>query len=272
MVFVNELSPYIFRFPNSDFGIRWYGLAYVIGFVIAYITVKNAIARNHIPGMQAKDLDPFIYGAMAGVVLGGRLGYCLQHLDKWAADPLFFFRFNQGGMAFFGGLAGVVIAVLVFCRIKKIKFGDLGDVVTVPAALSLGIGRIANFINGELWGIPTNGNWGVVYPHVDRQPRHPSELYEMASHFALAALLLVAWKTPAFRDRRGNISALFVAGYGFFRFITEYFRTADTYFGPLTNGQVASLIIFVIGSVATVLVWKNPSALRTQPEPEHVKS
>lgn len=257
MIFVNDFSPFLFKFPGTEFGVRWYGLAYVLGFVIAYVTLKKAVARGKVEGMDGKNLEVLLYVIMAGVVVGGRLGWCVQNLGLWLKDPLLFFRFQNGGMAFFGGLAGVVLGLLWFCKAKKVSFGDLADTVTVPAALSLGIGRIANFINAELWGIPTGGDWGVIYPNVDQQPRHPSELYEMASHFLLALVLVLAARVPAVQERRGILACLFVIGYGFFRFFTEIFRTADTYVGPLTNGQVASLVILVIGLVLVGIVWKR---------------
>ncbi len=258
MVFVNELSPFLFRTElfGQEVGIRWYGLAYVIGFVMGYLAMRNGIRRGKLTGMEEKDLDFLITLIIGGVVLGGRLGYCLQHLDTWMKDPMFFFRFNQGGMAFFGGLAGVILALVIFSRKKPVKFADLGDVATLPAALGLGIGRIANFINGELWGVPTNASWGVIYPNSgDRQLRHPSELYEMLSHFALAGVLVWAGRTK-WGQNRGALAAVFVLVYGLLRVITEHFRHATTYVGPLTNGQVASLVIAVLGGLALVLVLR----------------
>lgn len=262
MKFVNDFSPFAIRFGNSDFGIRWYGLAYVLGFVLAYWVLKRAVERGKIPNMLPKHVEALLYGIMAGVVLGGRLGYCVQNVHQFQKDPWFFFKFNQGGMAFFGGLAGVVIALFVFCKKTKVRFGYLGDTLAAPAALALGIGRIANFINGELWGIPTNADWGVIYPRAPGPQvlRHPSELYEMATHFLLAGILVWASRYKAFKEHPGLLSCLFVVGYGLLRVITENFRTADTYWGPLTNGQGASLIIAVIGVVAGAIVWKRSSA------------
>lgn len=259
MVFVNELSPFLVRVPGTEIGIRWYGLAYVLGFVLTYFTLRNAVRAGRVPGMGEKQIEPLMYALMAGVIVGGRLGYVVQNLDDLAKDPLFVFKFNQGGMAFFGGLAGVVLAIVWFCRWSGLKFGFLGDVVTVPTAISLGIGRIANFINGELWGIPTGAEWGVVYPRSPgpQVPRHPSELYEMASHFALAGLLVLAYRVPGVRARRGMLSCVFVAGYGFFRFFTEIFRETSDYWGPITNGQGASLIILLIGLICGGLVWRK---------------
>ncbi|MDI9639642.1 prolipoprotein diacylglyceryl transferase [Kamptonema cortianum] len=259
MVFENNLSPVIFK--TELFGVtiepRWYGLAYVIGFILGYIWLFKAIKAGKIPGFDPEKLDALMFGLILGVIIGGRLGYCLQHIDIWREDPLFFFRFNQGGMAFFGGLVGVVLVIVGFCRKYKIKFGRIGDVVTVPAALALGIGRIANFINGELWGVPTFADWGVIYPNSgDRQLRHPSELYEMATHFLLAGMLVV-FKRSRFAQSPGAASAFFVFGYGLLRIITEKFRSSDRFLGPLTNGQVASIVIAIIGLAILLIILRR---------------
>lgn len=251
MVITNDFSPYIFRLSLGGFELapRWYGLAYVLGFVIGYMALKRAVRSGRLSGVQEKDLEVFLYLLIAGVILGGRLGFCLQNLDDWARDPLFFFQFQRGGMAFFGGLVGVVLAVLGFVRWKGGRFDEIGDVLALPAAVSLGFGRIANWINGELWGVPTGGSWGVIYPQSGTMDlRHPSELYEMLSHFVLAGVLV--WVAgQAWGRRAGVVSACFVMVYGLLRIITEHFRSADTYIGPLTNGQTASLVIAVLGAV-----------------------
>ena len=257
MVFVNDFSPFVFQIPGTEFGIRWYGLAYVLGFVYSYFVLKRAIASGQIRGLDEKGLETLLFVIMGGVVIGGRLGWCVQNMGDWVENPMLFFQFQRGGMAFFGGLIGILLGFYLFCRAKGVSYGQLTDAVTLPAAVSLGIGRIANFINAELWGIPTGGDWGVIYPNVDQTPRHPSELYEMTSHFLLALVLVLAGRIPAVRERPGVLACVFVVGYGFFRFFTEIYRTADTYVGPLTNGQVASLVILVVGLVAGGIVWKR---------------
>ncbi len=257
MQFVNNFSPFLFKFPGTEFGLRWYGLAYLFGFFLAYMSLKKAVAEGRIPKMEPKHLEPLLYGIVAGVVGGGRLGYCVQHPKRLIEDPLFLFKFNEGGMAFFGGLVGVIIALTIFCKKSGVKFFDLGDVVALPTALALGFGRIANFINAELWGIPTGSDWGVIYPKVDQQLRHPSELYESASHFLLAGLLYIAYRRFGFNVKRGWSTCLFVVGYGLLRVATEHFRTADRYVGPLTNGQVASLVIAAVGGIVWMLVIRK---------------
>ncbi|NUQ77535.1 MAG: prolipoprotein diacylglyceryl transferase [Polyangiaceae bacterium] len=148
-------------------------------------------------------------------------------------------------MAFFGGLAGVVIALLIFTRHHQVRFWGIADVLTLPAAVGLALGRIANFINAELWGKPTGANWGVIYPKVDELPRHPSELYESISHFLLAVVLYTAAKRLPVGSRR--LSALFLVGYGALRFLTDFYRDEPAVLGPLTSGQLASLTVAAAG-------------------------
>jgi phosphatidylglycerol:prolipoprotein diacylglycerol transferase len=247
MIWTHNLSPYIFQLPNG-FGLRWYGLAYVIGFVFAFFALKRAVEVGGIPGLTQQKLESLLFWIILGVVGGGRLGYVLQYPEKLLADPLLFFRFNEGGMAFFGGLGGVVLALIFFGRKSSISFNELADQLTIPAALSLALGRIANFMNGELWGKPTDGTWGVIFPQADSLPRHPSQIYDMVSHFLLALLLWGISKT-SWGKKPSSLWITFVLGYGAFRFVTEAFRDETRPVGPLVAGQVASLVIIAIGLV-----------------------
>ncbi len=250
MVWTHNLSPFIFKW--GPIALRWYGMAYVFGFVLAYMTLKRAIEAGKLPTMDGKKLESLLYGIILGVIGGGRLGFCVQKMDVWLKDPLFFFRVWEGGMAFFGGLVGVAIALFVVGKKYSLSLWALGDILAIPAAAALGVGRIANFINGELWGTPTHANWGIIYPKMDNVPRHPSELYEMVSHFALALIILAVSKSK-WSKMPGVLASCFVAGYGFFRIFTEAFRSADVYVGPFTNGQVASFVTFVAG--LGLLAW-----------------
>lgn len=236
-----------------DLGPRWYGLAYILGFLLGYRALKQAHGAGKFPTLKDSDVENLILWLIGGVIFGGRLGYCLQNLTEWVRDPMYFFKFSQGGMAFFGGLAGVVLVLIFYSRRKGLRFAVLGDVCTVPAALGLGLGRIANFINGELPGVKTDGTWGVIFPGTDGVPRHPSVLYEMVTHFALAGILIWAGRQDWSGRRPGILGAMFVLFYGLLRVVTEYFREAETYVGPLTNGQVASLVIAGAGAV---VLWR----------------
>ncbi len=255
MVFVNRLNPFLlgpFHVGGMELGIRWYGLAYVFGFFLAYMALKKAMCEGRVKGLDSKGLENLVFGIILGVLVGGRMGFVVQNLGRWREDPLFPFRLQEGGMAFFGGLVGVVAALAIFGRKHKTDFYRLGDVLAPVTALALGIGRIANFINGELWGKPTGGDWGVIYPRMDNVPRYPSELYECATHLLLA---LILWRLGKSRwgSRRGVVSASFVIGYGLFRILTEVFREQPYYVGPFSAGQVASGLTALVGVVMLIL-------------------
>ena len=246
MIVVNDFSPFVFHFKvgGHDVGLRWYGLAYVLGFVFASLAFKRAIRAGLLPGATAGTQDRLMTAIIAGVLVGGRMGYVLQNLGAWAKDPLFPLKVYEGGMAFFGGLLGVILGLLWVARKEKLAFWSLADTATLPAMLGLAFGRIANFVNAELWGRPTGGNWGVVYPKVDRLPRHPSELYESLSHFLAFGVLLLLSRRAA---RPGVLSAWFLVLYGLFRFVSDFYRD-ESLVGPLNTGQYASLVVLALGT------------------------
>jgi phosphatidylglycerol:prolipoprotein diacylglycerol transferase len=259
-IWTHHLSPFLWslKLNGQPVGIRWYGLAYLLGFALGYIVLRRAALRGEIHNLNERVLDRLVMALIAGVVLGGRLGFVVQNIDAWRADPLFPFKVWSGGMAFFGGLLGVILAVVWAVWRYKLRFWQVTDALTFPSALGLGFGRLANFINGELVGAPTNGKWGVVFPKVDALPRHPSQLYEAVSHFALWALLLfLAHRHRAWAyGRAGRLSLIFLSFYGFARFLTDFFRADDTYLGPFSSGQWASLLVAV---AALILVGRTRS-------------
>lgn len=262
MTFVNNISPFVFHvvIKGHELGLRWYGLAYVAGFVFASLAFKKAVRTGFLPEATPRTQERLMTAVIAGVLLGGRLGYVIQNLGSWAKDPLFPLRVWEGGMAFFGGLLGVILGLAWVARKEKISFWSLTDVATLPAMLGLGFGRIANFINAELWGRPTHSSWGVIYPHVDSQLRHPSELYESLSHFLAFAILLwfVSRRAEWVKAQPGRLSAIFLALYGAFRFATDFFRD-EPLVGPLNTGQYASLAVLAVGLVLFVgLSVKRP--------------
>ena len=248
---VDNLSPFLWHteIAGHTLGIRWYGLAYVLGLVGAFLTFRRAALRGDLPGFGPEAQTGLIFAAALGVVGGGRLGYVVQHPAQLFSDPLFMFKAWEGGMTFFGGLAGVILAMLWTAHRYRVSFWRLADVAAFPAAFGLGVGRIANFVNGELWGRPTGGDWGVVFPRVDGAPRHPSQLYESLSHFVLLGILLWCWRRyPTWmRETPGRFASLFMVGYGTFRFLTDFYRDDDTYLGPLSSGQWASLLVAAVG-------------------------
>ena len=251
LVYVHDLSPFVFQAHlfGQAVGVRWYGLAYVFGLWVAFFAFGRAAQRGLLPGLSQEAQSRMIVAVSLGVIGGGRLGYVLQHPARLLSDPLFFFRVWEGGMAFFGGLAGVILALAWTARRFGLSFWSLADVAAFPAAFGLGVGRVANFINAELWGRLTASTWGVVFPRVDGLPRHPSQLYEAASHFLMLAVLLwlLRGRPNAIRERPGAFAALFMALYGALRFLTDFYRADDLYLGPWSSGQWASLLVAAIG-------------------------
>jgi phosphatidylglycerol:prolipoprotein diacylglycerol transferase len=267
-LYIHNLSPFVFQISVSGHpvGVRWYGLAYVVGFILAYFYFRRATLEKKEGGITEEALPDLVVALVFGVMLGGRIGFVAQHIPKFIADPLFLFRIWEGGMAFFGGLAGVVLAFLWVAKRHQLKLTALTDTAAFPAALGLGIGRIANFINAELVGKPTGGDWGVIFPNVDNVPRHPSQLYESVSHFVLFAVLALTLRLkPGWAQARtGRLSWLFLTVYGFLRFLTDFYRDDDTSIGPFSTGQWASLVIAFIG---LFLLWRYrmPSAQTSVP-------
>ncbi|MFW5698055.1 MAG: prolipoprotein diacylglyceryl transferase [Fimbriimonadaceae bacterium] len=275
MVYRHDLSPFILdtELFGFDLQVRWYGLAYLFGFFLAYMLLRWAARNDRIPGLNEANYDGLVLAVSLGVIIGGRLGYVVQvpffypddPLRPFREDPLFPLKLNQGGMAFFGGLVGVIGAGWLYCRAKNIRFFSLMDYLAPVSLVALGLGRIANFINGELWGRPTGADWGVIFPGAlpADVPRHPSTLYEMATHFILAFILwLILRAHPSLpRNRPAVISSLFLIGYGAFRYATEYFRE-EPFLGdlPITAAQVASLVIIALGFLLLHLALRPGAA------------
>lgn len=230
--------------------IRWYGLMYLLGFGLFFLFARSRLGRGPSAGWNAKALDDLLFYGVLGVILGGRLGYVLFYkLGDYLREPLKIFYVWEGGMSFHGGLLGVILAMWLFARSRRLAFLDVADFVAPLAPLGLGAGRIGNFINAELWGRPSDAAWAMVFPQVDALPRHPSQLYE----FALEGLALFAllWWYSARPRARGAVSGLFLAGYGTFRFLVEFTREPDSFLGILalgfSMGQWLSLPMIAIG-------------------------
>lgn len=266
-VFVSHLSPFLFQrhWLGYTLSVRWYGLAYALGFLLTFFYFRRAARRSAVPGFDGEALESLTVAVPVGVILGGRLGFVAQHPHELLHDPLFVLRIWEGGMAFFGGLIGTLLALWWVARSFGGRLLALTDIAVFPAALGLGFGRIANFLNGELLGRPTGGGWGVVFPQVDGVPRHPSQLYESASHFLLfGVLVLVSRRRPGWIGGRcGRLSFLFLVLYGGLRFLTDFYRADDTYWGPLSDGQWTSLLVGLVGLVAySRLSWVARDAVK----------
>jgi phosphatidylglycerol:prolipoprotein diacylglycerol transferase len=240
-----EFDPIIFSI--GPLAIRWYGLMYVVGFVLGWWLARQRCSRPDSP-VTAEQVDDLVFYVMLGVILGGRLGYCLVYgIDNWLADPLYVFKITEGGMSFHGGLVGVIAAMYLFARKIGRRTWTVIDFVAPLVPLGLGFGRIGNFINGELWGKPTDVPWGVEYRG---EVLHPSQLYESALEgFVLFAILW--WYSSKPRPRLA-VSAMFLIFYGVFRFFVEFYRVPDDHldyllFDWVTMGQVLSAPMIVAG-------------------------
>ena len=232
--------------------VRWYGLTYLIAFAVAWWLARRRAAQ---PGStwQVTDVDDFLFFAMLGVILGGRIGYVLfYNLPVYLDQPLHVFYVWQGGMSFHGGFAGVVLAGLLCCRRRGIQPLVLGDLCARVAPVGLFFGRIANFINGELFGRVTDVPWGMVFPRGGPEPRHPSQLYEAALEgVVLFIVISLLARVPAVRTKRGFLTGVFVAGYAMSRMLVELVRQPDAQLGFLslgsTMGQWLSVPMLLIG-------------------------
>jgi phosphatidylglycerol:prolipoprotein diacylglycerol transferase len=238
---------------------RWYGLMYVLAFIATYFIIRSEVRRKQHP-LTTDDVSDLVFFGAMGVVLGGRLGYILfYNLPFYLANPLKLFAIWEGGMSFHGGFLGVVLAFILYLRRKNISFWALVDMAGICAPVGLGLGRIGNFINGELYGRRTDAAWGMIFPGSDGRPRHPSQIYE--------ALLegLVLFVIVRFVSRRTGVEGVTAwtacAGYGLFRFMVEFFREPDTqmgiFFGLFSMGQLLSLPMFLFGSFMVFFLYRQ---------------
>lgn len=250
-------------FSIGPLKIHWYGMMYLIGFAAAWMLGRSRANRHGWSAEQVSDL--IFYGAL-GVVLGGRIGYILFYdLAGYRADPLAVLRVWEGGMAFHGGLLGVIVAMLLFARSQRRSFWAVADFTAPLVPLGLLAGRLGNFINGELWGRVTDVSWAMIFPRDPEQlARHPSQLYQAVMEGLLLFILL--WAYSARPRASGTVAGLFLLGYGVFRFVGEGFRQPDAHLGFvafdwMSMGQLLSLPMIFAGLV--LLVWAQRRALRT---------
>ena len=239
--------------------VRWYGLAYVLGFVCA-AAIIYFVAKRWKLGMSEDNLLTLMVCAIVGVVLGARIGYVLFYGDGYyLAHPLEILAFNQGGMSFHGGLVGLLIGGAVAARMTRIPFLTLADLGSIAAPVGLFFGRCANFVNGELWGAPTDGPLGVVFGGAaGMMPRHPSQLYEAVLEGLVIFCVLFALSRKRPPRPQGTFLGAFLVLYGIFRFLIEFVREPDVQLGYLwggwlTMGQVLSAPLIVAG--IALLIW-----------------
>lgn len=251
------IDPVIVQF--GPVAIRWYALSYIVGLLLGLLYTKAIAKRDrlwsgHSP-LTPAHMDDFFAWAVFGVIIGGRLGYMIFYgTEQLLADPLSLFRIWEGGMSFHGGFLGVTIAMIYFARVKNIPLLSLFDVVAAAAPIGLFFGRIANFINAELWGRVSDVPWAMVFPGAGPLPRHPSQLYEAALEGVFLFLILY-WMIFARGSlkRKGLATGIFVGGYGIFRLFVEFFREPDAqiglFFGVLSMGMLLSIPMIIAGGI-----------------------
>ena len=266
MIAFPNISPDIVKF--SLFGlplqIRWYGLLYVISFVIGFFLYKHNLKYRGVK-LNREQYESAIFHVMVGVILGGRLGYVIfYNLAFYLQHPLAIFTVWEGGMSFHGGALGVIIAGLIYAYRNKLNFYALADAATPIVAIGLGLGRIGNFINAELWGKPTNLPWAMIFPGSDGVPRHPTQLYEMfLEGVVLATISYLLLKTL---KKNGLVFYSFIGLYGVFRFLIEFVREPDdisfyTHFGFIFGFMsIGQFLSFVMICVAAWGIWKINNA------------
>lgn len=236
--------------------LRYYALAYIGGLVIGWRWMRRLVERTPAVATPVQ-VDDYLTWATAGVVLGGRLGYVLFYQPaKYLADPVAIFQVWQGGMSFHGGMLGVAIATLIYCRRHAIPLWGFADRVAVVAPVGLFLGRVANFMNGELWGreAPPDLPWAMRFAQGGDVLRHPSQLYQAGLEgLALLAVMVLLARSDAVRARTGMLTGVFLCGYAVARIIGEFFREPDAYLGYLyagaTMGQLLSLPMLLLGLV-----------------------
>ncbi len=273
---------------GTTFALRYYALAYIVGIALGWWIARSALNRpalwrNEAPPMHSGQLEDFVTWLVLGIILGGRLGFVLFYQPEYyLSNPVEILYIWQGGMSFHGGFMGVAVAALLFCRRNGIPLLPTADMLAVATPFGLMLGRIANFINGELWGRPTDLPWGVIFPGIAAQDcagviglcaRHPSQLYQAGLEGLLLALVLLwlVFRGRALR-RPGMVTGVFLAGYGLARFTVEFFRQADEQFitadNPLghvirlgeagvTMGQILSLPMLLAGLALILLARRR---------------
>ena len=244
-MFIHNIDPVIFNI--GSFQVRYYGLFYAIGFVMAYFIISYLAKRKELP-LTKEDVADFLMYSILGTVLGARIFYIIfYNFPYYLSKPFEIIAVWHGGLSFHGGFIGGILAGFYFCKKKKIHFYELADIVVIPLALGLALGRIGNFMNGELYGRITNVPWAVKFPGADGF-RHPSQIYES---FKNLIIFFTLWAIKYKKLPRGFMFWLFVAMYSALRFIVEFFREPDEQLGFiigfLTMGQILSIVMFSVG-------------------------
>ena len=255
-----QISPIMFSIGSLD--IRWYSMAYLIGIILGWWLINRNVKKYNLK-LTKENIEDFVFYLTLGIVVGGRLGYVLFYGGTaFGMNPLQVFEVWKGGMSFHGGALGVIAATYLFARKINYKFLALTDLVVLYAPIGIFFGRLANFINDELWGRVTDVPWAIKFPHGGYLPRHPSQLYEaFFEGIVMFVVLNSLWRSAWVRAHQGVVSSLFVILYGIFRISMEQFREPDIqmgyFFTYFTMGQILSLPLIVLGVVVLFFVSRK---------------
>ena len=256
-MFINNFDPVAIQIFSIE--IRWYSLAYIIGILLGWILSKRFFISN----VELKEkFDDFLTFVILGIIIGGRLGYVILYNPNYYLDNLIdIFKIWEGGMSFHGGLIGVVLASIYFAKKNNQNFFIYLDVISIVAPIGIFFGRIANFINSELYGTETNLPWAVQFIKIDNLYRHPTQLYEAIFEGLILFLILIYLRNKGLIKITGLMSGIFLICYSIFRFMIEFLRVPDEQIGylifNLTMGQIISCIFFLIGIYLTIIRYEN---------------
>ena len=247
-MFINNFDPVALTVFSLE--IRWYSLAYISGILFGWLILKNFLNKEKQKFENIEDLLTYI---ILGIILGGRLGYVIFYNFEYYSNNIFeIIMIWKGGMSFHGGLIGVILATIFFCKKNKYNPYIFLDLISLVSPIGIFFGRIANYLNSELYGKVTDVPWAVTFINIDNSPRHPSQLYEASLEGVLLFLILITLVKNNFLEKRGFISSLFLILYSTFRFFIEFFREPDSQIGylifNLTMGQILCLVFFTIGA------------------------
>ena len=256
-MFINNFDPVAFQIISLE--IRWYSLAYIAGIIIGWMLCKKIFIRKS--DINEK-FDDYVTYLVIGIIIGGRLGYIIFYNFNYYINNLFdIFKVWEGGMSFHGGLIGIIVATILFSKRNNQDSFLYMDLVSLVAPIGIFFGRLANFINSELYGTPTDIPWAVTFIQVDNLSRHPSQLYEAILEGVILFIILMYFKNKDYLKKPGLISGLFLIFYSLFRFFIEFVRVPDEQLGylifELSMGQIISLIFFVIGIILFYLKNEN---------------
>ena len=255
-MFINNFDPVAIEIFSLE--IRWYSLAYIVGILLGWYLAKKVFINNNI-----KDsFDDYVTYSIIGLILGGRLGYVLfYNLDHYLNNFFDILKIWQGGMSFHGGMIGIIISSILFSKKDNENVFKYLDIIALISPIGIFFGRIANFINSELYGLETSVPWAVKFIQIDNLYRHPSQLYEAVLEGIILFLILTYFWTKDYLKTPGKLSALFLIFYSIFRFVIEFFRMPDEHLGylflNLTMGQMISFLFFLIGIFLLIKNYEN---------------